>query len=115
MWYNMVLVIELWIFRVGFGQALTMLGEVLMSYPMLDLLGVADTPQTYECANDYCQELIPPARYALGYRVCLACGDRQAKNERKLWCIAPMHKSNYMLITDKADLKGLNNKGGLIK
>jgi len=26
-----------------------------------------------------------------------------------------MHKSNYMLITDRADLVGLNNKGGLVK
>jgi hypothetical protein len=26
-----------------------------------------------------------------------------------------MHKSNYMLITDLSDLRGLNNKGGLIK
>jgi hypothetical protein len=25
----------------------------------------------------------------------------------------PMHKSNYMMITDMADLKGINNKGGL--
>jgi hypothetical protein len=24
----------------------------------------------------------------------------------------PMHKSNYMMITDMADLKGINNKGG---
>jgi len=26
-----------------------------------------------------------------------------------------MHKSNYMLMTDRADLRGLNNKGGLVK
>jgi hypothetical protein len=26
-----------------------------------------------------------------------------------------MHKSNYMLITNRADLIGLNNKGGLVK
>jgi len=26
-----------------------------------------------------------------------------------------MHKSNYMLITDKDLLEGLNNKGGLVR
>jgi hypothetical protein len=26
--------------------------------------------------------------------------------------IVPMHKSNYMMITDMEDLKGINNKGG---
>jgi len=26
-----------------------------------------------------------------------------------------MHKSNYMVITNKLDLQGLNNKGGLVK
>lgn len=29
--------------------------------------------------------------------------------------VAPMHKSNYMLITQRSDLQGLNNKGGLVK
>ena len=81
----------------------------------LTLLGLADSPEIYECANDYCQAEIQPARYALGYMTCLACGDRQAVRDRKLWCVAPMHKSNYMLITDKTDLQGINNKGGLIK
>jgi len=26
-----------------------------------------------------------------------------------------MHKSNYMLITNRDDLLGINNKGGLVK
>ena len=82
---------------------------------LLDLLGASDRPDTYECANDNCLELIHPARYALGYKFCLACGDREAVRQRKLWCIAPMHKSNYLLITDKQDLTGLNNKGGLVR
>jgi ribosomal protein L37AE/L43A len=59
------------------------------------------------------EEVVEPARVALGYRVCLSCGDKQAKGRR--FTVAPMHKSNYMLITDTADLKGLNNKGGLVK
>ena len=82
---------------------------------LLDLLGASDRPDAYECANDNCLELIHPARYALGYKFCLACGDREAVRQRKLWCIAPMHKSNYLLITDKQDLTGLNNKGGLVR
>ncbi len=35
--------------------------------------------------------------------------------ENKGWCIAPLHKSSYMLITNRQDLVGLNNKGGLVK
>ena len=62
-----------------------------------------------------CGEDIEPKRYALGYRVCLWCGEDEAKAERASWCIAPMHKGNYMLITDKDDLVGLNNKGGIVK
>jgi hypothetical protein len=46
---------------------------------------------------------------------CMSCGEEAAILARKSWCIAPMHKSNYMLFTQKADLVGINNKGGLVK
>lgn len=46
---------------------------------------------------------------------CIECGDALAKQRAKSYCIAPMHKSNYVLITNRDDLKGLNNKGGLVK
>ena len=62
-----------------------------------------------------CGEDIPQGRFNLGYRVCLACGDHTAKQKTRQYTVAPMHKSNYMLITNLVDLKGLNNKGGLIK
>lgn len=62
-----------------------------------------------------CGEDVLAKRWALGYRVCLDCGEAEAKRERQSWCVAPMHKSNYMLITDMRDLLGLNNKGGIIK
>lgn len=62
-----------------------------------------------------CGDEVAHARAQLGYRVCLFCGEEQARQERMGWCVAPMHKSNYMLITNKADLSGLNNKGGLVK
>lgn len=60
-----------------------------------------------------CGEKIKKERLALGYRTCLDCGDIRAK--QRTFTVAPMHKSNYMLITNLVDLKGLNNKGGLIK
>lgn len=60
-----------------------------------------------------CGDEINPERYRLGYRTCLVCGEAEAKQRK--FTVAPMHKSNYMLITNLVDLKGLNNKGGLIK
>ena len=65
----------------------------------------------YICVE--CFGYIAPARYRLGYKVCLDCGEVMARQAKHT--IAPMHKSNYMLITDMSDLKGLNNKGGLVK
>ena len=59
------------------------------------------------CGGDY-----SVARWALGFKVCMPCGDKLAIDARKLWTVAPMHKSNYMLFTNKEDLKGINNKGG---
>lgn len=68
------------------------------------------TPICSICGDDY-----DPRRLAAGYDTCLACGERKAVSDRQLWCIAPMHKSNYQLITDRRELVGLNNKGGLVK
>jgi len=64
------------------------------------------------CTTCYA-ERVPPARARLGYRSCMTCGDKNAKAVKHT--IAPMHKSNYMLFTNMEDLKGINNKGGLIK
>ena len=65
-------------------------------------------PECRQCGEEY-----PTDRWAIGYKWCLPCGEMLAKEARKSWTIAPMHKSNYMLITDTNDLKGINNKGGL--
>lgn len=62
-----------------------------------------------------CGADVAPARWALGFKLCLVCGDEQAKRDREDWCVVPMHKSNYFLCTDSADLKGINNKGGLVR
>jgi hypothetical protein len=60
-----------------------------------------------------CGSAIAPARVALGYKTCLPCGE--AASRKVVRCVVPMHKSNLVLITDVSDLKGINNKGGLVK
>ena len=67
------------------------------------------------CFCVMCGDDVDERRVALGYKVCLFCGEELARVERLSWCVAPMHKSNYMLITRKEDLEGLNNKGGIVK
>ena len=57
-----------------------------------------------------CGNPINPNRIAAGYFICLECGEAKAKEARTSWCIAPLNKSNYILITDPNDLKGLNPK-----
>jgi ribosomal protein L37AE/L43A len=57
-----------------------------------------------------CDSLYPKDRAALGYSTCMRCGEVLAKQRKHT--VAPMHKSNYMLITNLADLRGINNKGG---
>lgn len=69
--------------------------------------------KTFKPTCKLCGEDFAPARFKLGIALCLDCGDEVAHSRR--FTIAPMHKSNYMLITDMEDLKGLNNKGGLVK
>lgn len=61
-----------------------------------------------DCGND-----IPLARFQLGYRQCLSCGEKTA--QKRKFTVAPMPKSNYILITDLSLLKGLNSshKGGV--
>ena len=66
------------------------------------------TPQCKLCGMTYAAE-----RLAIGYAICMPCGDDLAS--KVVRTVAPMHKSNYMMITNKEDLKGLNNKGGLVK
>lgn len=77
------------------------------------------TPRQNVAKNGYCLRCkvngVGKKRAKYGHLICKPCGEERAKAERKQWCIAPMHKSNYMLITSKPDLQGLNNKGGLVK
>jgi ribosomal protein L37AE/L43A len=60
-----------------------------------------------------CGDHVLHGRWRLGYTTCLRCGEDIARQVKHT--IAPMHKSNYMVITNQDDLKGLNNKGGIVK
>jgi ribosomal protein L37AE/L43A len=68
------------------------------------------SPQCKLCGDVYAVE-----RFRLGFAFCLPCGDDIAREVNSRRTVAPMHKSNYMLITNREDLIGLNNKGGIVK
>ena len=53
---------------------------------------------------------IPQGRVSLGYVTCLSCGEVEARKVRHT--VVPMHKSNYIVVSNIEDLKGINNKGG---
>jgi hypothetical protein len=62
-----------------------------------------------------CNAHVPKARWDIGYRLCLEHGDEVAQERAKMFCVVPMHKSNYMLVTNREDLIGVNQKGGIVK
>jgi hypothetical protein len=66
---------------------------------------------TPECR--LCGSLYSTGRWALGYKLCCDCGEKEAK--RVVRTVVPMPKSNYILVTDMELLKGLNSshKGGV--
>ena len=49
-----------------------------------------------------CGDEINPKRHALGYRTCLSCGSPAPQRT-----VVPVHKSNYVLCTNPAELRGL--------
>lgn len=72
---------------------------------------MSDENHIRECI--ICGSPVAQARWALGYKICMPCGEIASKKIKR--CVVPMHKSNLVLITDVSDLKGINNKGGLVK
>jgi hypothetical protein len=61
-----------------------------------------------------CQlEQVAAKRVEAGFITCLRCGEADARRVRHT--IVPMHKSNYVVITDQRDLMGINNKGGFYR
>lgn len=53
-----------------------------------------------ECGEEYSMK-----RYRLGYKLCLDCGDTIARKHKHT--IVPMHKSNYVVVTNRQELLGL--------
>jgi len=60
-----------------------------------------------------CHGEVHPHRAALGFNTCTICGEVIARERKD--CVVPLHKSNYIVVTDRKDLVGINSKGGLVK
>lgn len=62
------------------------------------------TPECEDCGATFSER-----RALLGYRLCLTCGERAAREVRAGWCVAPIaHKQGATLVTQKSQLRGLN-------
>ena len=62
----------------------------------------------HECVR--CLKVIHPiGRVAAGYTTCITCGDAISRSTTR--CVVPMHKGNYVLVSRKEDLVGINTKG----
>ena len=64
--------------------------------------------ETYSPQCKLCGGTYDASRLRIGYAICMPCGDDLAT--KVIRTVAPMHKSNYMLITDPSLLKQLNPK-----
>jgi len=62
---------------------------------------------TTRCTRYWGNE-VPEQRYYMGYSTCLPCGEVEARRVRHT--IAPMNKSNYIVVSDRNMLKQLNPK-----
>ena len=83
------------------------MGNTMLSF----FVTMGDTMTGKYICKVCCSEAVAPARYNLGYHSCLKCG--QVTAGKRKFTVVPMHKSNYVLVTNKKELKGINNKGGL--
>jgi hypothetical protein len=59
-----------------------------------------------------CGEPVNPARWEIGYNICMKPNCAYKPPTRT---VVPMHKSNYILVDNREDLKGINNKGGFYR
>lgn len=73
---------------------------------MLAVTTTDPSPDFHFCAS--CDEPINVRRYQLGYRLCLTCGEREAREVKR--CTVPLHKQGYSLVTNRSELKQLNPK-----
>lgn len=67
------------------------------------MIEATHTPECMICGTEY-----EFARWKIGKKTCLPCGDAAAKKVKHT--IAPLNKSNYMVFTDITLLKQLNPK-----
>ena len=66
-----------------------------------------------------CGETIDPRRVDLNKTRCIECQEDYEKLNPVRHCVVPMHKSNFVYVTPTSQgreiIKGINNKGGLVK
>ena len=56
----------------------------------------------------WCGDDVPAARWALGIRMCMVCGEAQAKQERASWCVVQEYgKGAYQFVTPNSARKTL--------
>jgi hypothetical protein len=73
--------------------------------------------ETSDCTNDSqwkecreCGDHIHIERWALGYRLCLFCGEDAAAVERASWCVVMEYgKGNYQYVTPESAFKVLKD------
>lgn len=66
--------------------------------------------ETFNPQCKLCGDVYDEGRLAIGFAVCMPCGDEIATRKTKSYTIVPMNKSNYMMVTDMNILKQLNPK-----
>lgn len=55
-----------------------------------------------------CGDDVHPRRAALGYKVCISCGEIRARKVKH--CSVPLSKSNYYYVSNREILKQTNPK-----
>ena len=66
-----------------------------------------------ETGCEVCDALYDQRRADLGYKTCVTCGEKQARQRKHT--VVPLHKSNYMVPANADELRGINNKGGFFR
>jgi ribosomal protein L37AE/L43A len=64
--------------------------------------------ETFEPQCKLCGVTYDAGRLAIGYAICMSCGDDLAS--KVVRTVVPLNKSNYMMVTDMSTLKQLNPK-----
>lgn len=67
-------------------------------------------PQCKQCGDEFALQRAQVLQQHRMAMLCLSCGELSARQHKH--CIVPMHKSNYVPVTDLEMLKGINSKGG---